>query len=479
MKRKAIRTTCWLIATVLVCTLGWFLTKEPNQQAKSDEVSHLGPLQLPSSPSPISLSRKQETTGEAKKKKATTALTAEEIETLGIEFRVNEDEATRRRAFDRLLAGLSKGNVSLIREELSHLPRHGQELCEFHQTWGRVAGKSAVLNAATLSKEATASTLAGWTSIEPAAAREFFEGLQVSAHNGDGSTNHFSQDYLRVGFTQGLAKSDVRLATDFVQLQFDSKTVGEKKAGDMIRAVAHQVLTDQGLADVGAWVATVPGPLRSEALAGIARDRAGTDPQATLDWLGSLDNDTHQGAAHYHTFDTWLGNDLTAASEYIAQMPESYQRDEAISGLAQRTIREDPSAALEWTDAISAPSSRHRVLSETFNSWARVDPVAASAHLAEMPISPERDQAINGFASRISKDDPSAAVVWADQIADTQLRNTALTTVALTTVALSYLESNPDAAKAWLPDSGLSQEMMDRVLDPSPNDLHQMKFFSP
>ena len=69
--------------------------------------------------------------------------------------------------------------------------------------------------------------------------------------------------------------------------------------------------------------------------------------------------------------------------------------------------------------------------------------------------------------------DPAAAIAWADAIGDPGLRET-----ALTTVAVSYLENQPEAAAAWLPESGLPVATRQRILDPPPADRHRVDFFT-
>lgn len=90
-----------------------------------------------------------------------------------------------------------------------------------------------------------------------------------------------------------------------------------------------------------------------------------------------------------------------------------------------------------------------------------------------MPDSPERDQAINGFAGSLVVNDPATAIAWADQIEDPQLRES-----SLVTLALSYFENDPNGAASWLPESGLPIETVDRILNPSAEDQHTLNFLT-
>ena len=467
-----VRFARWFVVARLVVLLAWSLWPDSDSTKLNVDGGSTEREASPRFTEPLSKTSRK-STPRAKTKKFSSGLTDEEIEALGTQFREGKDGQTRRRAFDQLLAGLSVENAQKVREQIADVPRHSAEFREFHQAWGRAGGKDALLSAAGTSRQASEATMAGWASVEPTAALEFFDRLQLSSHNGDGSTNHLSKEYLRLGLVEGLAEADPNMATDFVQEQFDAKEVGDKRAGDMIRAVANSIVAQKGLEAAASWAATAPDDLRNEALAGVARKFAASDVEATLEWLGSLGDRDHQGAAYFHTFSTWAGEDPAAASDYIAAMPDSYRRNEAIIATALQSMREDSGLALEWIETITKPTSRNRGFSYTFNAWARQDAVAASEYLAEMADSPERDHAIHGFAGSVVVRDPTTAIAWADQIGDAQLRES-----SLVTVALSFFENDPAAATTWLPDSGFPMETVERILNPSAEDQHLLNFLT-
>ncbi|MEM7383396.1 MAG: hypothetical protein AAF514_00500, partial [Verrucomicrobiota bacterium] len=370
---------------------------------------------------------------------------------------MEKDPGKKRRFFEELIARLTPANALQIRKFIADLSRHSREFREFHREWGKVGGREALISAAGTSRQATEATMAGWASTDPSPALAFFEDLQSNSHNGDGTTNHLSQEYLRLGLIEGLAEAHYPSATDFVSKQFEAEAFGEKKAGDLIRAVANAVVTQEGMSEAAAWATTVPDHLRNEAIAGVARAYAETDVSAGLDWLASLGDEHHQGAAFFHTFDVWARQDPTAAAEYLSSMPDSYQRNEATVALTLRTLPEDSNAAMQWTESLQDPDARNRGFSDAFNSWARIDAISASEYLADMAPSPERDHAINGFAGSLVVRDPVAAIAWADQIENSTLRES-----SLVTVALSFFENNPTAAEAWLPESGLPEQTRHR-----------------
>lgn len=78
-----------------------------------------------------------------------------------------------------------------------------------------------------------------------------------------------------------------------------------------------------------------------------------------------------------------------------------------------------------------------------------------------MPPSPQRDAAVSGFARGYAWQDPEAALAWAQDISDPSLRER-----SLTQVGQAYYRRNPDAARAWLEQSGLSAEAQQAVTSP-------------
>ncbi len=467
--RRWFFTSFLLMVTGL--TLGWWLQDggTPNRSTMAREF-HVGVAS--------SLWRNHVTPIDSEEKQAsgrTTGLMDQQIRELGKLAREGESDPIRKQAINTLIAHLNAENALRIRQELEHLPPHSPDYDAFHHAWGRVAGREGVIGAARFTKQASQASLAGWASVEAEGARSFFDKLQVSAHNGDGTTNFLSQEYLRPGLTKGLAEIDITLATDFIHEQFQAGLIGDKAVGELIRATTEEVVELIGQSEAAtSWAVSLPVELRNEALAGLARHYAASDVEGTLEWLGGLGEEVHKGAAYYHTYHTWLQQDVNAVREHIGTLPvESYERHEAISAYVQRTIREQGAEAIPLVESIADERSRHRILSETFNSWARHDPKAASAYLAQEENAFTRDHGINGLAASIAREDPAAAIAWADEISDPHVRET-----ALTTVALAYLETNPTAAREWLPESGLPNETMVRVLEPSLEDYHQMKFLA-
>jgi hypothetical protein len=66
---------------------------------------------------------------------------------------------------------------------------------------------------------------------------------------------------------------------------------------------------------------------------------------------------------------------------------------------------------------------------------------------------------VSSFAQAYDREDPALAAEWAGSIANEEMRND-----TMQSVARSWLRSDADAAKAWLPNSGLTQEAQQKVI---------------
>ncbi len=115
MFKNPLRLVCGFIAASLVgvFVVLWPFNSSPPESDQGPTHRNLAILQPSVGPQMLSRARSKR---DAKAQKVSRELTAEEIEALGIEFRDRKDEAAKRHAFDQLIAGLSKGNASLILE---------------------------------------------------------------------------------------------------------------------------------------------------------------------------------------------------------------------------------------------------------------------------------------------------------------------------------------------------------------------------
>lgn len=93
----------------------------------------------------------------------------------------------------------------------------------------------------------------------------------------------------------------------------------------------------------------------------------------------------------------------------------------------------DPTAALAWAESVADPAARTAAHAGAIDGWAYHDPLSAAAWIAEKPAGPERDAATVPLVRRLANSDPASAWEWAAAVGDAGLQ----------------IEARISALKAW------------------------------
>jgi hypothetical protein len=128
-----------------------------------------------------------------------------------------------------------------------------------------------------------------------------------------------------------------------------------------------------------------------------------------------------------------------------------------VNRLADDWANEDPKAVMDWAENLSG-KSKAEAYEEAMQSWARQDPAAAGEYLSSLKESPERDAAVGGYATRVSREDPGSAMEWAKTINDEGIRED-----TMVDVARDWYRNDKTAAEEWIASSGLSEEAVESI----------------
>ena len=122
--------------------------------------------------------------------------------------------------------------------------------------------------------------------------------------------------------------------------------------------------------------------LRSQWTAWTA-ERMERDPEEAARWLGEQPQDFYdqQSWLLQSLGRAWSRKDPEAASAWIASLPASAGKDQAIQQLVYGTTAWEPEAALAWTAVISQPGMRELEASRVLRQWSRFDVAAAQEAL--------------------------------------------------------------------------------------------------
>ncbi len=391
MNRKHLATTAWIALSGLAFALGWNLKPRSAETVAAEDMEFTGRSGL----APVSAlaSGKSKSAAavdaDSERKSARGPLTAARMAVLGDLYRNAKGPLERREAFAELIAGMTAENALEMRELFAHLPSENEDFRDFHYAWGQVAGEEAVLHGADTPQADMGATLAGWANANPDAAKAWFAGLDANAKP---PTN---QEYLKAGLVHGLADASPALAADFVLALGEA---GDKRAKEMIGIIAGHVLRAGGADEAAAWAAGLPaGDLRGHALFEAARAQVRADPAAAAEWATRLSSDGNAGSVAY--------------------------------GITMEWGWRDGPAAVQWLDSLGKTETAS-AYGPALGGWAKTDPLAASEYVAAMPPSEERDHAIGGLVYTNRWENPAAAVLWANEITDTGRRRDVLTLAA-------------------------------------------------
>lgn len=201
--------------------------------------------------------------------------------------------------------------------------------------------------------------------------------------------------------------------------------------------------------------------LKWGALSGLAKVDPNLAVQFAMDRQQAGDREATR-LVDYLAREVIKSGDPVSAASWATTLPAGDLQDAAVRRVAEEYAEENPSAAVGWASTLPEGNGKNRAMSESFSEWAREDPQAAADRLSSLPDSPERDSATYGYATRVAWEDPVAGIEWANTIADEGTR-----TRALMDTGRAYFRRNPEAAKNWLPNSGLNAEQQKQLVERS------------
>ena len=127
------------------------------------------------------------------------------------------------------------------------------------------------------------------------------------------------------------------------------------------------------------------------------------DPKAAAAWALSLPQGEDQRRALDALIGNWSSLDLQAAADFVNGQPAGQTREAMVSRLAREIAGQDPSAALQWTASISDPAAQTRTAMGIIFRSAGRDTAAAAQMVQNSSLSPQVQQAVLDRIDEISK----------------------------------------------------------------------------
>ena len=255
----------------------------------------------------------------------------------------------------------------------------------------------------------------------------------------------------------GWATVDSSGASEFVNSIEDERQKG------MLSGSLLQGMLVNGVDDALAFVTNLPADdeNRGRHISTIAGEVMREGVEGAANWVSTLADDDLKGSAMNRIAESYARENIDAAVAWAAQHAGNDYANRAVSEVAERWAESDPQAVIDWASSLPE-SAQAGVWEEALDEWTEKDPLAASEYLAKMPDSAAKNSAIEGFATELSREDGESAVTWAQTITDPEMR-----TQTLERVARDWYRQDQDAASEWLLTSGLPEESIAKIAEPS------------
>lgn len=336
------------------------------------------------------------------------------------------DPITRAQVFADLLANLNAENVESVLEVYQNMPMGFENMQEYRlllYAWGRFDAPAAIAyvnerDMGMRGRFVATGALEGWASYDPQAAIKWI----------NEQDDQRAASIYNFGVVRGWASHDVAGAAEYVT----SLDEGWEK-GRMVGMLTSQFLKE-GFPAARQWAETLDDDsLKASAFRNLSRQQGREEPAEVAAWLKE-----HAG------------------QEYS---------DGSFEELGENWGRRDPAAAIAYFEDLPAGEGRRQGMLEVVEEWSRSEPEAVGNWLNEKSQSdtpfPELDEAMGEFAREVSRDKPADAMQWAIAIQDQELKDS-----TITRVGQNWMRQDEEAVKAWLPESGLSEDVQKAIVTP-------------
>jgi hypothetical protein len=199
-----------------------------------------------------------------------------------------------------------------------------------------------------------------------------------------------------------------------------------------------------------------PGIVRQKAVNELISEHMKQGSEAVIEWVESIPSGggrnfkrvAFQKAANALTID-----DPVATARWIEDHLGRPYSSEAPTAIGKRWIEQDPVAAMSWLAGLPAGEAKDDAVSTSYRRWHTQAETEAEAWLMSATPSEGLDHAVRVLVRRHGRVAPTSALEWAFRIANEKRRER-----VVVGIAESWYRRDPEAADAWLGESGLSTE---------------------
>ena len=239
-------------------------------------------------------------------------------------------------------------------------------------------------------------------------------------------------------------------------LAWTKSLTGRDKGSAISSAIATIASTDpKKAADM---LQTLDPSDRAQSYDSIARSWAAKDWSSASAWVQSLPADQQQ-AAMANAIRGLADQDPKSAAQKIASMQAGDSRDEAVSWVAESMSRNNPAEAAKWL--LAQEGDKSGAMRTVIGNLARQDDSSALSLIGQQAAGDVKDSMIASYVRAGTSSDPQTTMQLAESITDQNERSR-----ATGAAAWQWMQTNPDAAKAYIQQSTtLDDQTKQRLLD--------------
>ena len=261
---------------------------------------------------------------------------------------------------------------------------------------------------------AVSGVLEGWAARNPEEALKWVEKPE----------NQGMSKLYNFGLIKGWASADLEGASEYV-LTMEGGDEVEKLAGTLV-----EFYNKRGFGEASSWAEKIENPkLKEAAFTKLSRSLARDKPEQMASWL--------------------------------EQHSDKKYATKAFENLGLRWSETDPESAIDYFSGLAEGKNQELGVKNIIGNWAKKDPLAAGTWLNEQPAGPRLDSALASYASTVSRDDAGSAMEWAVSISEEKLQQK-----TIRSVGQEWYRQDKNAVEAWLPESGLSEDLQKSIRNP-------------
>ena len=178
-------------------------------------------------------------------------------------------------------------------------------------------------------------------------------------------------------------------------------------------------------------------------------------------WAEEIENSKLKEAAFTKLSRTLARDQPGELSQWLEEHADKKYAGKAFENLGARWGETDPQAAIDYFTALPEGSNQVQGFKSVIGKWAKQDPLSAGNWLNKQPASPRLDSALANYASTVSRDDGASAMEWAVSITEEKLQQK-----TIRSVGQEWYRQDRNAVEAWLPQSGLTEDLQKSIRNP-------------